>query len=651
MCGIAGFWLPGVVPERSTLRGMLKTLVHRGPDGEGSYLDDKRGLALGHVRLAIIDLEHGDQPLFAGPERSTVLTTNGELYDYKLIRTRLICEGAAFASKTDSEIALHLYRRLGLDFVHELRGEFALALFDGEKGRLVLLRDRFGVKPLYFHRSDRGVIWGSEVKAVLAHPTVKRRLSPHSTLHQMMQVMAPGSTAFEGVEAVLPGEMLVIEDKGGSLVTRSIRYWDADFPMAGEHLEASDTELVEGVRSRLVDAVRVRLEADVPVGCYLSGGIDSCSTLGLATAMQQSHVRAFTISFDDDVYDEAAIAAEMAQRTQARQVVLDLARADLYGKSFERTLWHTERTFYNTLAVAKWHMSRRVHEDGYKVVITGEGADELFSGYPFFKKDYLLHSFSTTEREALLQSLAQSNAVFQGAILADVSTEHEAMNDLVGFTPAWMQPWMHVLKRVRPLLAAPLREQLADYDPVAEIASRIDARGLAGRHPLDRAQYTWIKTMLEGQILTWGGDRVDMANSMESRPPFLDHLLAEYAFRVPPAARIREMREKWVLREAMREVLPRVLYEREKFAFMAPPATLDPEKRSVTEPLVERHLNAGALTEAGLFDPQRVATFLAESKRVADRGRAVQDDIILNHLLGVQLLQRYFVHQEPPPSS
>ena len=651
MCGITGFWLPGNQPEATDLRGMMQTLVHRGPDGDGQFVLDQQGLAMGHVRLAIIDLEHGEQPLFDGPQKQLVLTANGELYDYKLVRSRLACDGVEFSSKTDSEIALQLYRKHGLDFVEQLRGEFAIAIFDRVAQRLILARDRFGIKPLYIRHTEAGVVWGSEVKSILAHPSVPRRLCARAALHQMMQVMSPGTTAFEGIDAVLPGQMLVIERHGDRLETKAIRYWDAEFPTGVPTTTSSDgAEYVDGVRERLIDAVRVRLEADVPVGCYLSGGIDSCSALGLATQMQQSHVRAFTISFDDADYDEASIAAEMAARTKADQVVLNLGREDLYGAAFERTVWHAERTFYNTLAVAKWRMSRRVHQDGYKVVITGEGSDELFSGYPFFKKDFLRHCVSEKTRADLLSNLADTNAVFEGAILAESNHDHPAMNDLVGFTPAWIQPWMLVLERVRPLFSQPLREQLAEYDPIQDIAERIDPGMLRDRHPLDRVQYTWIKTMLEGQILTWGGDRVDMANSMESRPPFLDHHLAEYAFAIPPEFRIRDMCEKWVLREAMRGVLPRVLYEREKFAFMAPPATIDGDKRRAVEPLVARHLSGDALHQAGLFDPGAVAEFLAKSKRQDDRGRSVQDDIILNHLLGLQMLHRQFVAGEAPPS-
>ncbi len=665
MCGITGFLRPGAASEhdRAHLRVMMDALQHRGPDGGGMHLDAARGLGLGHTRLAIIDLESGEQPLRSA-DGSVVLTANGELYDYKQHRTRLICAGARFATKTDAEIALHLYQRHGLDFVHQLRGEFALAIYDAVNERLVLVRDRFGIKPLYWSLRQQGgrdeLYWGSEVKAILAHPEVPARLEPRAVLNQLMQTMVPGTTAFAGVQALRPGHMMVVQRAGERLELQVSRWWSAEFPQAEDHDDDPDPQpWIDGVREHLIDAVRVRLEADVPVGCYLSGGIDSCSTLGLATAMQQSHVKAFTIAFEDDAYDESSIAAGMAERVAADQVVMPVGVEQLYGGAYERTVWHAERTFYNTLGVAKWHMSRVVHEHGYKVVITGEGSDELFGGYPFFKRDLLLHSGSPTERAARLERLKASNALFAGAILAERSHEHPAMNDLVGFTPSWIQPWIATLARVRPLLSPALREELADYDPITAIAETLDPAALRGRHPLDKAQYTWIETMLEGQILTWGGDRVDMANSMESRPPFLDHHLAEYAFRLPPSLRIRSesegrLREKWVLREAMREILPKVLYEREKFAFMAPPATLRPEEWAQVRALTEVHLSPEALHATGLFDPAAVGEFIggleSGAQAGATRSDAVNDDIVLNHLLGLQILHRSFVQGHGRPA-
>ncbi len=650
MCGIAGYWeLSNRDRDHADLIGrMLTTLHHRGPDGRGLHHDPRHGLVMGHARLSIIDLETGDQPIRL-PELGLTLTANGEFYDYKPIRARLATHGHRFATKSDSEVALHLYQRHGLDFVEHLRGEFAFALFDERDESLLLVRDRFGIKPLYYHLGAESIVWGSEVKALLAHPDVPRRLDPKAAIHQLMHVMVPGSTAFQGVLALEPGHLLRVRIEGGRLVARKQRWWDMEFPEARDHVDDTDpAPFVDGVRERLLDAVRTRLEADVPVGCYLSGGIDSCSILGLATAMQQSPVKAFTISFDDDAYDEASIAREMALSTGADQELLNLTAADLYGEHYRRTVHHAERTFYNTLGVAKWHMSRRVHELGYKVVVTGEGSDELFAGYPFLKRDYFRHGLSPEAAAEHTRRMERSNAVFAGAILSEQSASHPAFEQLIGFTPAWIQPWILTLERVKPLLSAELTAELEHYDPLEALAESLDPNMLRGRHPLDQAQYTWIKTMLEGQILTWGGDRVDMANSMESRPAFLDHHLAEYAARIPPGVRIRDGIEKWVLREAMRGVLPKVLYEREKFAFMAPPSHTDTAKRKAAQELARAHLDRSSVEDLGFVDPQKLEGFLGGLDAGSDRADATRGDILLNHLLGLHMLHQQFCTSSQP---
>jgi asparagine synthase (glutamine-hydrolysing) len=331
MCGIAGYWELKERREdmKATLGSMLDTLEHRGPDGRGIHTDGAVGLAMGHTRLSIIDLTTGDQPLYSA-ERDLVLTANGEFYDYKRLRAELTCEGARFRTKTDTEIAIPFYRRYGLEFVHRLRGEFAFALFDAKRERLVLVRDRFGIKPLYYRLTSDAIYYGSEVKAVLAHPRVPRELCPHAAVHQMMQVMVPGTTSFKDIHAIKPGHMLIVDRKGDKLEARQVRYWDLDFPQRGDHDANPDADhYVTRVRDLLIDSVGTRLEADVPVGCYLSGGIDSCSILGLATPLQQSPVKAFTISFDHDDYDEATIAKEMAIRTRADQELLQVTAGEL----------------------------------------------------------------------------------------------------------------------------------------------------------------------------------------------------------------------------------------------------------------------------------------------------------------------------------
>ena len=657
MCGIAGIFAAGGLDEstRPILERMTERLNHRGPDGVGSFVDLPKGVAMGHARLSIIDLHTGDQPIFGPPDTDTVITGNGEFYDYKRIRANLICEGHRFRTKSDSEIAPHLYQKHGLDFVEHLRGEFAFALYDGREDRLILVRDRFGIKPLFYTVVDGTILWASEIKALFAHPRVDRRFSPPGLLHQLMHTMVPGTTAFEKIHALKPGHMLVISRDGEKLHTREHRWWDLDFPRDKERGAPESIDYYASrVREELLEAVLHRLEADVPVGCYLSGGIDSCSMLGLASATQQSPVKAFTISFDHDAYDEASIASQMARQTGADQELLQLTGDELYGNNYITTMWHAERTFYNTLGVAKWCMSRRVHECGYKVVVTGEGADELFGGYPAFKRDMLKHGMADApeaERAALMKAMTQSNNLFRGAILAENEMHHPALDTLCGFTPSWIQPWLHTLGLARPLLSNEVQDATRDYDPIQAIADSFDREMIRGRHPLDIAQYTWSKTMLECQILNWGGDRVDMANAMESRPAFLDHHVAELATQIPPSLRIKGNTEKFVLREAMKGILPEILYKRQKFAFMAPPGHTGDGKRTAVSDLLGEYVNDEAVAEAGIFDVARMREFLADYRADNDPVSLVRKDALLNHIIGLQILHRQFIETNEPPES
>lgn len=656
MCGIAGYIHadPARPVDPQVLVGMAAIQYHRGPDGYGIRCMEDRGVGFAHARLSIIDLDEqrGRQP-FVSADGNLMLAANGELYDYKRIRTDLTSRGAKFRSKSDSELVIHLYQRHGLeDMLPHLRGEFGIALYDKARDRLMLIRDRFGVKPLYWTEVNGTLVFGSELKVLFAHPEVPRRFSAQGLYHQLMQTVVPGTTAFDGIHQVQPGHVLIVERRHGRFEIRDRRYWDMDFPLMEERDETYDeNDWIEGVRERLMKAVELRLEADVPVACYLSGGIDSCITLGLSAATQQSPVKAFTIGFDDAAYDETAIARQMAESVGADQDVMMLDASHLYD-NFVETLWHTERTIYNTLGVAKLLMSRHVNRAGYKVVVTGEGSDELFAGYPAFRRDMFLHGLDTlsaAERASWEQLLTESNKLFKGAMLAEEALHDPALEALVGFTPSCLQPWLAAARRVPALMHPQLRREVEGYEPGRAIAEALDGRMLEGRHPLDKAQYVWIKTMLEGQILTWGGDRVDMANSMEARPPFLDHHLAEFAARLPPSMRIKGRTEKYVLREAMKGLLPKVLYEREKFAFMAPPAHTDPQKWAAMKALAAEYLSPTAIEEAGLLDAEGVARLFAlHEAEDTPASTQVQLDAVINHLLGVQVLYRHFVAADVP---
>ncbi len=656
MCGIAGiFNQQPLAPAAQTLVNMAAIMHHRGPDGYGYHVKDATGVGFSHARLSIIDLdeERARQP-FLSADGQLLLAHNGEFYDFKRIRADLTAQGARFKTKSDTEIVLHLYQRLGLsETLTHLRGEFAFSLYDENEDTLYLVRDRFGIKPLYYTETESGVVFGSELKVLFAHPEVQREFSTEGLYHQLIQVMVPGSTAFKGIKQVAPGHVVKVQRRQGKLHISEEKYWDVDFPLEHEYPgdEVNEQEYIDGVREHLLEAVQHRLTADVPVGCYLSGGIDSCAILGLSAAATQNSVKAFTIGFDSDAYDETPIAEEMAAATGAEHHIMRLNADDLYDH-FVKTIWHTERTIYNTLGVAKYLMSQQVNQVGYKVVLTGEGSDELFAGYPAFRNDMFLHGLDhlpENERKSWQELLQKNNQLFKGAMLAREEFVSEAFNAKIGFTPSCVQPWLSCSDTALKLIAKPRREQVKDYDPGQAIANTLDERMLQNRHPLDRAQYVWIKTMLEGQILTWGGDRVDMANSMEARPPFLDHHLAEFAFTVPPHLRIKGIKEKYVLREAMKGLLPETLYKREKFAFMAPPAHTDPKKWQAVLKLAEQFLSKEAVEAAGLLDYAQVEeTFARHEDEQVPVDEKVQLDAIINHMLGVQILHHHFVKTDVP---
>lgn len=658
MCGIAGIFHSRKDKriEPQLLVNMAAIQYHRGPDGFGYKVVDDAAIGFSHARLSIIDLDENRarQP-FMSKDGNLLLAHNGEFYDYKRIRAELNLAGERFNTKSDSELVLHLYPSLGLEnMLPHLRGEFAFALYDKQHDRLMLVRDRFGIKPLYWTQCNGQIVFGSELKVLFAHPDVPRRFNAKGVFHQLMQTMVPGTTAFDGIQQIKPGHALIIERQHGEFKIRDFKYWDMDFPTMEER-QKNDTQdeqyYIDGVKQHLLKAVQLRLEADVPVACYLSGGIDSCSTLGMASASQQSPVKAFTIGFDDTDYDETPIAREMAESVGADQDVMMLKADHLYD-NFEETIWHTERTIYNTLGVAKLLMSRHVNKAKYKVVVTGEGSDELFAGYPAFRRDMFLHGMDTlspAERAEWEAILAEANRLFKGAMLAEDEVSDPALDALVGFTPSCLQPWLATATHVPALLHSDLRKELKDYQPGQAIADALDADMLASRHPLDKAQYVWIKTMLEGQILTWGGDRVDMANSMEARPPFLDHHLAEFATRIPPTLRIKGRTEKYVLREAMKGILPKVLYEREKFAFMAPPAHTDPKKWRAMKVLADKYLSAEAIDRAGILDLQGVQDlFTMHESADTPVATQVKFDAIINHLIGVQILHQQFIATDVP---
>lgn len=638
MCGIVALFSRRDPVTTEALERATSALHHRGPDGQRSWISPDNRVGLGHARLSIIDLATGHQPI-ASEDGRTQLIVNGEFYGFEAIQRELEQQGHRLRTGSDSEIALHLYEDLGPQCLHRLRGEFALVLWDAAYRTLFAARDRFGIKPLFFAEHDGTLFVASEVKALFA-AGVPARWDAESVHHSVDLGGNPLRTLYHGVFQVPPGHYLLATAQHLQLA----RYWDFDYPRADAGApRRTDAEYAEEFRAALDDAVHVRLRADVPVGCYLSGGLDSCAVLGLAARHHPEPIHAFTLTFDRAEYDEGAIAREMATHAGAAFYPIPIRQDDLADHFADATA-QSETFCLNAHGVAKYLLSRAVRDAGYKVVITGEGSDEILGGYAHFRRDMLLYNSEgqdPAEIPAMLLELEAANPVSRGLLLADgESADMQGVKRLLGQVPSWFEVFSARALKLLPLLAPEFRERFAGREPFRDLLSSLDVRGqLAGREPVHQALYLWSKTALPGYILTVLGDRMEMAHSIEGRLPFLDHHLVEVIRSQPVAQKIRGMTEKYVLREATRRVITDTVYRRQKHPFLSPPATLHPGERLHT--LLQDTLRGPALRALPFFDRARVLDLL-DRLPAMDQGSRVAHDQVLMMLLSACVLQERY---------
>lgn len=622
MCGITAVLSRHSPISPDTMRAGTASIHHRGPDGRAHWIAADARVALGHTRLSIIDLTTGDQPI-ANEDESIHIVVNGEFYDFDRIRSELQARGHRFRTKSDSEIALHLYEDYGPECLHHLRGEYAFALWDARNQLLIAGRDRFGVKPLFYAEHNGALYLASEAKALFAMG-VAAAWDPESVYAGGFVVSAE-RTLFRGVRNVPPGHFLRATREGH----RVHQYWDVDYPRDDTFVPQDDREYIEGFRAVLEDSVKTRLRADVPVGCYLSGGIDSCSVLGLASLHHDGPVRAYTLTFDGPQYDESVIAEEMAKHCGATYQPIPMKQADL-ATNFRAAVIQSEIPFINGHTVAKFMLSKAVRESGYKVVLTGEGSDEILAGYPHFRRDMLLHHRAgqdPAEAERLLNDLVANNQVSRGLLLPEGDADTGAVcNTLLGYVPSWLEAMSGTGARMRGLMRDDYLAPYRGVDVIGSLLSSLDVeRRLKGRNAVHGALYLWAKTVLPHYILSNLGDRMEMAHSIEGRVPFMDHHVAEYLHRVPVSLKIRGMTEKYILREAAKDVLTKTVYERQKHPFLSPPATLHPEEP--LHALMQDTLRGAATANVPFLDQKRIVAQLdALAKPATDPGNAVVAD-------------------------
>ena len=630
MCGISG-----IINYNSTLpksdhliNSMLSLLTHRGPDNQSLVLTPHNHF--GHTRLSIIDLKSGDQPIY-NQDRTVCTVFNGEIYNYVELKNQHLSD-YPFYTESDTEVIVALYDKYGIDFVNLLNGQFAIALYDTRQNKTFLIRDRIGIAPLFYYSKEDTVYFASEIKALLVTGQVPARLNTEAFFDfiHLWSVLSPDSL-FTGINQVSPGCYVEIDQNGIS----TKRYWDFDFQPSNEQ---SLEDAIEQLDVLLNDAVKIRLRSDVPVAAYLSGGLDSTIILSYLTR-QGADLETFSLTFDDAQLNEESFQSEVVRYFSTRHHSF---RADypLIADNFIKTIWHTESPLFRTSPTPMMLLSSEVHANNFKVVLTGEGADEIFGGYDIFKEAKIRQFWSrnpeSSWRPLLLKklypyldfnkigSMAYLKSTF-GHNLENTNSLLYAFNARANVTSAvknFMQP------DLKQQMDLDLELRLQEHLPIA-----------AGQYGVfNTAQYVEARTIMAGYILSSQGDRMLMANSVEGRYPFLDHRVMEFAGKMKNRFKMNGLNEKFILKQMVKERIPASVLKRPKQPYRAP--DINALMHSKDNQLLD-YLSEDQLRKNNLFDPAKVTKLV--NKAVAGRAQSVKDNMLFTNILSTQIWVEKFI--------
>jgi len=640
MCGIAMILKKDRSPaEREDIARMCSAISHRGPDDAGYASLDRGALAFGHVRLSIIDLQSGNQPLF-NEDGSICITFNGEIYDYKQLRQELIDQGHTFRTHSDTEVIVHLYELHGMDFIHRLNGEFAFIIWDGRNRRLLAARDRCGVKPLFYWESAKEILISSEVKGIFALNRVPRSINPDYMIGPVLGVFPRATSAFAGIRNLSPGHFLIVESASRS---REVAYWQPAFKT---NLAISFTEAKEEVRRLFTQAVERRMVADVPVGAYLSGGLDSTLVCAL-TAARTSKLKAFSVGFGKTIYDETDAARQIAGHYGAQFEAIDCSN-DMLAENFLKTIFHIEQPIANPNSIAKQVLSRLVRSKGYKVCLTGEGSDEVFGGYAYFKLERIWRMLLAGGEQArqgrvLWQRFKKLETPSEG-ILWSRSNGWRKLQLVFGY-PSFQQLRAVDSTRGMKWIFTPEILEHASYPTSYDyFLSEFPPERLSQLDPFNATKLITFNQLVS-YIIPCLGDRVEMANSVECRTPFLDRDLIEFAATVDPAhfMDIEQLMEKRLLRAAFGDLLPPVVAGTHKYPFLSP-NWLSFAQTTEGARLLREFLSPKRLRAAGLFRPEFIRHVLRFWQWLPQRA-FILVDTLAGIVLSMQALNYLFVEQ------
>jgi asparagine synthase (glutamine-hydrolysing) len=591
MCGIAGkFNFDASRPiDREQLQTMTSMVAHRGPDAAGYFVGP--GVGLGHRRLSIIDLSTGDQPL-ANEDRTVWVVFNGEIYNFAEIRTELESFGHYFRTHTDTEVIVHAYEQWGDSAVDRFRGMFAFALWDERKRRLLLVRDRLGVKPLYYCTTDSGVTFGSEIKSLLADPDVPRDWSAEALdAYLTLQYVPCPQTMYRAIWKLPPGHMLVAER--GRVSTK--RYWDLTF--TGDGHAGREEEYLEQLDALVSESVRLRLVSDVPLGAFLSGGIDSSAVVAAMAEQCAGRVVTTTVGFDEQGFNELEYARTVARHLGVEQHEM-IVRPDIVDL-LPKLAWHFDEPFADSSAVPTYYVSQAARQH-VTVALSGDGGDELWAGYTRHR----VEQWELTAR----RWLGPIGGTLAGRLANRVPLGVKGARSVrhLALQPADAYARKHAYGQFEAdardaLYSSDFTNQVRHADPFAGFRAAYEA--CSSKDPLDRALYVDVKTYLVDDIMT-KVDRMSMAVSLEAREPLLDHKLLEFAAAVPTSLKLKNGRSKYLLRRLLERRIPRAIVDRPKHGFEAP---IGAWLRGPLAPMVDSLLLDGRLRDRGIFDDGAVA--------------------------------------------
>lgn len=636
MCGICGFIQSSGAPDDKLILSMMGRLAHRGPDGSGYFRDERA--ALGHTRLAIIDAAGGVQPL-ANETGSLWVSYNGEIFNYVELSRELKALGHRFKTASDTEVVVHAWEQWGPACFDRFNGQWALALWDRAAGELILSRDPSGILPLFYCEAGGRFRFASEIKALFADPSVPRAFDP-AGLSEILSLWCPVAprTPYAGINELEPGHWARF--KNGALTKGA--HWQPEFPATGTEQGDID-ENAEKLRATLIEATRLRfLRADVPVGAYLSGGIDSSVTAAVIAGYTSAPLRTFSLRFADAEFDEAPYQQEMAERLGTEHLSIEVGADDI-AAVFPEVVWHGEKPILRSAPAPLYLLSKLVRESGYKVVVTGEGSDEMLAGYDIFR-EMKVRLFWARDRASLKRGRAaellypwmrRSPGKAPSFARAFFGKNLDPADPALSHRPRW-----DATAAVRLMLAAPLRDRVEAETPEADLLARMPATASTW-DPLARAQWLEAMTLLPGYILSAQGDRMLMGNSVEGRFPFLDRSFMEAANALPAQQKLLGLDEKHILKRAFADLVPSSILRRPKQPYRAPDASSF--FKGSRHDWLEDAVSAKKLAEAGIFDPAAVKALFEKCAAVDGERMSNTDNQRVLAVVSTQLAHSFFI--------